>query len=269
MIASIPSPSINVIEVGPFRIHVYGILMAIAVFTAYIIIVRRYVLFGGDRTTGERAGFWAAVVGFVGARLAYVSTHLGNYSGDWLGVFRLWEGGIALYGGLTFGVVTALLILKRRGGSYTAILDGAAIGLPAAQAIGRWGNYFNQEIFGTPTDLPWAVEIDPANRPENYLDSSTFHPTFLYEALWNVGIIVFLLWLERRRELRRGVPFALYALLYAFIRFLLEFIRTDTTFRFLGVSRNGWYSVAVMLGACVALWIIQRREPVGVPEAAE
>ncbi len=261
MIASIPSPPFNVIEIGPFDIHIYGILMAIAVLTAYVIVVRRYVSFGGDRTTAERAGFWAAVVGFVGARLAYVSTHLGNYSGDWLGMFRIWEGGIALYGGLTFGTVIALVILKRRGGSYAAFLDAGAVGLPAAQAIGRWGNYFNQEIFGTPTNLPWGLKIDPAHRPEQYLDSPTFHPTFLYEALWNVGLIVFLLWIERRRELRRGTLFALYAIFYALIRFLLEFIRTDTTFRFLGVSRNGWYSVAVILGGCLALWFIYRRAP--------
>ncbi len=269
MIASIPSPPFNKFEIGPFDIHIYGITMALAVLISYLIIVRRYTTFGGDQKTAERACFWAVVLGFTGARLAYVSTHLGNFSDDWLGVFKLWKGGIALYGGLTFGTVAAFVVLRRRGGKFTTFLDAAAIGLPAAQAIGRWGNYFNQELFGTPTNLPWGLEIELSNRPAQYVDSATFHPTFLYESLWNIGLIGFLLWIERRRSLRRGSLFALYALLYAFIRFLLEFIRTDTTFRFLGISRNGWFSAAVMLGACVGLWIIYRRAPSEQPAVVE
>jgi prolipoprotein diacylglyceryl transferase len=261
MLASIPSPSFNTFEIGSLEIHIYGLTMALAVGTAYVVTVQRYAAAGGDRGTAERAGFWAVVLGFVGARLAYVSTHLDTYSDDWLGVFRLWEGGIALFGGLTFGTLTALFVLRRMSGDFPLFADSISVALPAAQAIGRWGNYFNQELFGRPTDLPWALEIDPENRPERYQDSATFHPTFLYEMLWNVGIIVFLLWLERKRKLRRGTLFALYWILYGFIRFLLELIRTDTTFRFLGISRNGWYSVLVVLVAGWFLWWLYRRRP--------
>ena len=261
MLASIPSPSFSVFEIGPLNIHIYGILMGIAVATAYVLTVRRYEKFGGDRATAESAGFWAIVIGFVGARFAFVLPRLGDYSGDWLGVFRIWEGGIALFGGLTFGTVAALFVVHRRHGDLLMFADSVAVALPAAQAIGRWGNYFNQELFGTPTSLPWGLEIDPENRPAAYPDAETFHPTFLYEMLWNVGLIVLLLWLERHRKLRRGTSIALYMILYSTARFLLELIRTDSPYRFWGLSRNGWYSLLVIGAGLGLLWWIYRRRP--------
>jgi prolipoprotein diacylglyceryl transferase len=267
MLASIPSPSFNVFEIGPLNIHVYGILMGIAVATAYVIVVRRYEKFGGERVVAESAGFWAVVIGFVGARLAYVLPRLGDYTDDWLGVFRIWEGGIALFGGLTFGAAAALFVVHRRRGDLLMFADAAAVALPAAQAIGRWGNYFNQELFGTPTSLPWGLRIDPENRPALYPNAETFHPTFLYEMLWNIGLIVLLLWLERHRKLRRGTSIALYMILYSVARFLLELIRTDSPYRFWGLSRNGWYSLAVILAGLGLLWWIYRRRP-AVEEAA-
>lgn len=272
--ASIPSPSFDKIDIGPLEIHVYGILMGVAVATAYLVTVSRYDRFGGVRDLAERAAFWAIVIGFVGARLAYVSTHLDRFEGDWLGVFRLWEGGIALFGGLTFGTIAAIYVLRRDGGNVPLFADAISVGLPAAQAIGRWGNYFNQELFGTPTDLPWGLEIEAARRPVRYVDAETFHPTFLYESLWNVGIIVFLLILERRVHLKRGTLFLLYAMLYGVIRFLTELIRTDTTFRFAGLSRNGWVSVAVVVGAAVFMAVRgvreeEREEAAGGGEEAE
>jgi len=269
MLASIPSPSFSVFEIGPLRIHVYGILMGIAVATAWYLSARRYEKFGGSRATGESAGFWAIAIGFMGARLAYVLPRLGSYSDDWLGVFRIWEGGIALYGGLLFGTAAALFVVHRRRGSLLMFADAAAVGLPAAQAIGRWGNYFNQELFGTPTSLPWGLEIDPENRPAAYPDAETFHPTFLYEMLWNIGLIVLLLWLERRFKLRRGTSIAVYMILYSVGRFLLELIRTDSPYRFWGLSRNGWVSIAVFLGGWALLWwIYHRRLPVEEPVVA-
>jgi len=261
MLASIPSPSFSVFEIGPLNIHVYGILMGIAVATAYVLTVRRYEKFGGDRATAESAGFWAIVIGFVGARFAFVLPRLGDYSDDWLGVFRIWEGGIALFGGLTFGTVAALFVVHRRHGDLLMFADSVAVALPAAQAIGRWGNYFNQELFGTPTSLPWGLEIDPENRPAAYPDAETFHPTFLYEMLWNIGLIVLLLWLERHRKLRRGTSIALYMILYSTARFLLELIRTDSPYRFWGLSRNGWYSLLVIGAGLALLWWIYRRRP--------
>jgi prolipoprotein diacylglyceryl transferase len=267
MLASIPSPSFNVFHIGPLAIHIYGIIMGIAVATAFVVVTSRYEKLGGDRKVAESAGFWCIVVGFIGARAAFVLPRLGDYSHDWLGVFRIWEGGIALFGGLTLGLLTAIFVVRRRDGSFWMYADAAAVALPAAQAIGRWGNYFNQELFGTPTSLPWGLEISPENRPVKYLDAETFHPTFLYEMLWNIGIIVLLLWLERHRKLRRGVLFGLYAVLYAVGRFLLELIRTDSPSRYFGLSRNGWYSLLVVLAGIGLLIWIQRRKPAPVEEA--
>jgi prolipoprotein diacylglyceryl transferase len=270
--ASIPSPSFNQFEIGPLTIHVYGIFMGIAVATAFIVTVRRYTKYGGDQGVAERAAMWAIIIGFLVARLAYVSTRLDRYGDDWLGIFRIWEGGIAMYGGLTGGTLAAVWMVRRQGGSVPMFADSVALGLPAAQAIGRWGNYFNQELFGTPSNLPWAIEIDPDRRPPEYLEYETFHPTFAYEILWSVGTIAFLLWIERRGFLkRRGSLMFVYLACYGTIRFLLELIRTDTTFRFLGLSRNAWVAALTVIGALIGLalyegWVGRRRTAEIPPE---
>ena len=260
MFASIPSPAVNEFSLGPLTIHIYGILIAIGVFVAAVVITRRYARFGEDASSLDRVIIWTVVLGFIGARLAYVSTHLSRFEGRWYSVFFIWEGGLALFGGLTVGAITAVAMVRRAGGDPWAFADAAAVGLPLAQAIGRWGNYFNQELFGTPTNLPWGLEIDPANRPAEYLDSSTFHPTFLYESLWNAFILVpTILWLERKGKLARGASIGVYLLMYGFIRFLTELIRTDTTFRFLGLSRNAWVALGVMVLGVVIIVVRQRR----------
>jgi len=270
VIASIPSPSINVIEIGPLDIHVYGILIATGVFVALVTGAHRFVRFGGQDGLAERIGIWMAVIGFLGARAAYVSTHTGRFEGRPWAVFFIWEGGLALYGGLVAGTLTLVFLARRHGANTLSLIDSYALGVPLAQAIGRWGNYFNQELFGRPSGLPWAIEIDPSNRPADYIDSETFHPTFLYESLAIVVVLVpFILWLERRGRLARGATLGVYAMGYAVIRFSMELLRTDTTFRFLGLSRNGWVSIAAFAFGAVWLWTMQRRgeerELVGKP----
>lgn len=265
--ASIPSPGFNRFEFGPLTIHVYGITMGLAVATAWWLTVRRYGKLGGDPGVAERAAFWAVVLGFTGARLAYVSTHWYRFQHDLLGVFRIWEGGIAMFGGLTFGTLAAWWVVHRAG-SFPIFADAVAVGLPAAQAIGRWGNYFNQELFGTPTTVPWAIRIDPVNRPPEFASYSTFHPTFLYESLWSIATVFALLWVERRLHLRRGSLLLCYLIAYGTIRFLLELLRTDTTFRFLGLSRNGWVSLAVVIGAVAWIVVRERRSTPDPVEAA-
>jgi prolipoprotein diacylglyceryl transferase len=260
LLASFPSPSVNSISLGPFDLRAYGVLIAVGVLVAWTVTRRRYAAFGGDPELADVVAFRAVVFGFVGARLAYVSTHLDRFAGDdWWRVIAIWEGGLALFGGLTFGAIAAVVTLRRNGGDLPAFADACAVGIPLAQAIGRWGNYFNQELFGTPTTLPWAVEIDPRFRPDAYAEFATFHPTFLYESLWNLALAGVLLLVERRGSLRRGTLFALYLAGYGTMRFLLELIRTDTTFRLLGLSRNGWVSLLVVIGATV---VAVRRERV-------
>lgn len=257
--ASIPSPSQNTIEIGPLTIHFYGILIAIGVIVAVIVTKRRYERFGGSGDLVERVSIWAVALGFLGARVGYSITHLHTFEGRPWAFFFIWEGGLALYGGLTVGAITAVVLLRRHNGDVPAFADAAAVGIPLAQAIGRWGNYFNQELFGTPSTLPWAVEIDPSRRPAEYADFATFHPTFLYESLWNALITVgVILWLERRGKLAKGSSIAMYLIVYGTARFLMELLRTDTTFRFIGLSRNGWVSIGAILGGAALLWWFQR-----------
>jgi prolipoprotein diacylglyceryl transferase len=254
LFASIPSPPISDFHIGPLRVTFYGIFIMTGVVIAWLVIRRRFAERGGDIAIAERVVIRVVAYGFLGARLAYVSTHLSRFEGEWWKVIAIWEGGLALFGGLTAGAIVMYVYTKKWGASFPDFLDSTAPAVPLAQAMGRLGNYFNQELFGTPTDLPWGLEIDPANRPEEYLDFETFHPTFLYEALWNVGLAFFIMWLGKRHPSMRGRLIGVYFLGYGFIRFLMELIRTDTTFRFIGLSRNGWVSIAVMLLGAIVLW---------------
>lgn len=262
-LASIPSPPQNTFDIGPLTIHFYGIMIGIGVLVAAIVAQKRYEKFGGDGTILDRVILWTVIIGFAGARFAYVSTHTARYQGRWYAVFFIWEGGLALYGGLIAGALAAVYMMRKLNGDFPMFTDAVAVGLPLAQAIGRFGNYFNQELFGTPSTLPWAVEIDPVHRPSEYMDFETFHPTFLYEALWNVFITVpVILYLERRGKLAKGASFPVYMIVYGIVRFLTELLRTDTTFRLLGLSRNGYVSLGAILGGAILLYFVQRR---GVP----
>ncbi len=260
LLAAISSPERNVIEIGPLTIFFYGILIAIGVIVAIIVARRRYVRFGGDGEFFETVAIWAVVIGFLGARAAYVVTHTARFVDRPHAVFFIWEGGLALYGGLTFGALTVIYLVHKRNADLFSFGDAVAIGVPLAQAIGRWGNYFNQELFGTPSTLPWAIIIDPVNRPPQFADFETFHPTFLYESVWNALILVpVILWLEKRGKLAKGSSFGVYIVMYSFIRFWMELLRTDTTFRLFGISRNGWVSLAVFIGGLIWIRWAQKR----------
>ncbi len=260
LIASIPSPAQNVLELGPLTIHFYGILIAIGVIIAIVVSKKRYERFGGDGEFFESVAIWAIVIGFLGARAGYVFTHTARFEGRPWAVFFIWEGGLALYGGLIFGALAVIFLINRRGGDAFAFADAAAVGIPLAQAMGRWGNYFNQELFGTPSDLPWAIIIGPRHRPAGYEQFEAFHPTFLYESLWNALILVpVILWLEKRGKLAKGASIGVYIVMYSFIRFTMELLRTDTTFRLFGMSRNGWISVAAFIGGVIWIYWMQKR----------
>ena len=254
LFASIPSPSINDFNIGPLRVTFYGILVMTGVVVAWLVTRNRFVARGGDAEVAERIVIRVVIWGFVGARVAYVSTHLSRFEDEWWKVIAIWEGGIAMFGGLTAGAVAMYIYAKKWGASFPDFLDSVAPAVPLAQAIGRWGNYFNQELFGTPTELPWGLEIDPENRPPQYADFETFHPTFLYESILNVGLALLIIWIGNRYPSMRGRLVGVYFLGYGAIRFVMELIRTDTTFRFLGLSRNGWVSIAVMILGAIILW---------------
>ena len=255
VLASIPSPPVNDFNIGPLRVTFYGILVMTGVVVAWLITRNRFVARGGDAQVAERIVIRVVIWGFIGARIAYVSTHLDRFTDEWWKVIAIWEGGIAMYGGLTAGAIAMIYYARKWGASLPDFLDSVAPAVPAAQAIGRWGNYFNQELFGTPTDLPWGLEIDPQNRPAAYPDAETFHPTFLYESILNVILVFVIIWVGNRFPSMRGRLVGVYFVGYGVIRFLMELIRTDTTFRFIGLSRNGWVSIAVVIvGLLVLFW---------------
>ena len=255
LLASIPSPAISEFHIGPLRVTFYGILVMAGVVVAWLITRNRFAARGGDVEVAERIVIRVVIWGFVGARLAYVSTHLSRFEGEWWKVIAVWEGGLAIFGGLTAGAIAMYVYAKKWGASFPDFLDSVAPAVPFAQAIGRWGNYFNQELFGTPTDLPWGLEIEPQNRPPEYAEFETFHPTFLYESILNVGLGFLIIGIGNRYPSMRGRLIGVYFLGYGIIRFAMELIRTDTSFRLIGLSRNGWVSIGVMiLGALIIWW---------------
>ncbi len=254
VLASIPSPPIDDFHLGPLRVTFYGILVMSGVVVAWLVTRNRFVARGGSAEVAERIVIRVVIWGFIGARIAYVSTHLSRFEGEWWKVIAIWEGGIAIFGGLTAGAIAMYVYSKKYGASFPDFLDSVAPAVPFAQAIGRWGNYFNQELFGTPTDLPWGLEIEPQNRPPQYTEFETFHPTFLYESILNVSLAFLIIWIGNRYPSMRGRLIGVYFLGYGVIRFSMELIRTDTTFRFLGLSRNAWVSIAVMILGAIVLW---------------
>jgi prolipoprotein diacylglyceryl transferase len=232
-------------------IRYYGLAIAIGMLVAITIARRRYARLGGDPDLADVTGIVAVVAGVVGARVGHVITNFGTYVDDPITVFAVWRGGLTFYTGLLFGAIAAIWWLRRRGGDLPAFADAAAPAIPIAQAFGRWGNYFNQELYGTPTDLPWALEVEGLPH--------TVHPTFAYEMLGNLVIAGILFAAGARTTLRRGSLLFGYLMGYGVLRFGMELLRTDTTFRFLGLSRNAWGSVLVFLIGAVGLWLHQRR----------
>jgi prolipoprotein diacylglyceryl transferase len=206
---------------------------------------------------------WAVPFGIVGARIYHVLTSPAQYfgsEGDPLRAFRIWEGGLGIWGAVAGGAVGAWIACRRIGIPLTFVADCAAPGLPLAQAIGRWGNWFNNELYGKSTDLPWALRVyefdsgtGKAARTAtgDLAEAGTFHPTFLYESLWDVGVAVAVWLLDRRHQFGRGRAFALYVMLYSVGRFWVELLRTDEATHVLGMRLNNWTAIVVFLGALV------------------
>jgi prolipoprotein diacylglyceryl transferase len=250
ILASIPSPSDNAIKIGGLELRAYGLAIALGVIAAIWISRRRWAARGGDPDDISRIALWAVLAGLIGARLYHVITDHDRFEGRWLHAFAVWEGGLGIPGGLIAGVGVGAYVAHRRGLPVAQLLDVVAPALPVAQAIGRLGNWFNQELFGRPTDLPWGLEIDPAHRPAGYLNVTTFHPTFLYEALWNLALAGGLvLWERHHPNSRPGRLFALYVAGYAVGRAWVEALRIDPATRLFGVRWNIWMSLIAFVGA--------------------
>jgi prolipoprotein diacylglyceryl transferase len=270
LVASIPSPGSKALEVGPLSLRAYGLMIALGVLAAVELGRRRFAAKGLDPDDVSAIALWAVPAGLIGARLYHVITDWKRFQGDWWSAFAVWEGGLGVPGGILLGTLVGVGVARRRGIDLGLAADALAPAIPLAQAIGRLGNWFNQEVFGRPTDLPWGLEIDPQYRPDRYIDSPTFHPTFAYEALWNLALVAVLLWLDKRGVVRRGRLFAVYVLGYGLGRFWVESLRSDAASLILGVRINLWVSGLLVLGGLAwLLWPSGSDEVGGVDDGAE
>jgi prolipoprotein diacylglyceryl transferase len=228
---SIPSPSSNAIEIGPLRLNAYGLMIALGVLAAVWLAGRRLEARGaGTREDIAAIALWAVPAGVIGARLYHVITDWHRFDDAPLDAFKIWEGGLGIPGGMALGVAVGVWVGHRRGVPLDAGLAAVVPALPLAQAIGRWGNWWNQELFGRPTDLPWALEVSPEKAIEaGYPPGTTFHPTFLYESLWDLLVFLMLVgWLRPRLRARPGALFFAYIGLYSIGRFAIEALRLDS-----------------------------------------
>ena len=274
LIASIPSPPRNGLELGPLQLRAYGVMIALGVLASVWLSRRRWAARGGNPDEISRVAVWAVIAGLIGARLYHVITDWKKFQSDgWLDAVAIWQGGLGIPGGMAAGILVGLWMVRRQGMNRGEAIATIVPTLPLAQAIGRLGNWFNQELFGRPTDLPWGLEIDQIHRPDQYLGVETFHPTFLYEAVWNLLLCGLLLFLDRRRRMldiptlvtnprrvsRPGSLLAVYVLGYGLGRLWIEAVRIDPASLILGVRVNIWMSLVLIAGSAAYLVWLRRR----------
>ncbi|ANJ26940.1 prolipoprotein diacylglyceryl transferase [Agromyces aureus] len=268
-----PSPEWQSFQVGPFTIHMYAICILVGIILAVIVTSRRLTKRGAEPGVVLDIALWAVPLGIIGARFYHVLTHPGDYfyegANIWNpfepgAIWNIWEGGNAIYGALLGGAVGVLIGCRLTGIRFLSFADALAPGLLLAQAAGRLGNWFNHELFGAPTDLPWGLEIssDNAAFPAGLADGTLFHPTFLYEIVWNLAGVAVILLLERSFNMRWGRAFAVYLIWYGLGRSFLESIRLDPSEMFLGIRANVWASFAAILVGVILL-IVQHRRHTG------
>ena len=252
MLLSIPSPSNGTLDLGPVVLHMYGLMLLLAIAACIWLTGVRWVRRGGDWDLIFRVAVWGVAFGIVGARAYHVITSWDEVQqiDEWWAPFAVWKGGLGVWGGIFLGCLAGAVVVKRAGESVARFMDAVAPGLLLAQGIGRLGNWWNQELYGKPTDLPWALEIDPPHwQPPNadYELGQTFHPTFLYELIYNLLMVGVLLLLDRRFRFRPPALFALYVSVYCFGRFFEELLRIDPAHEFGGLRLNAWVSIVVFV----------------------
>ncbi|MFI6032588.1 prolipoprotein diacylglyceryl transferase [Streptomyces sp. NPDC051315] len=260
-LAYIPSPSRGVLYVGPVPLRGYAFCIIIGVFAAVWLGNRRWIARGGRAGTVADIAVWAVPFGLIGGRLYHVITDYELYFSegrDWVDAFKIWEGGLGIWGAIALGALGAWIGCRRRGIPMPAYADAVAPGIALAQAIGRWGNWFNQELYGKETDLPWALHITSSadGRVPGY-----YHPTFLYESLWCVGVALLVIWADRRFKLGHGRAFALYVAAYCAGRFWTEYLRVDDAHHILGLRLNNWTALIVFLLAVTYFVVSAKKRP--------
>ncbi|MFJ6604469.1 prolipoprotein diacylglyceryl transferase [Streptomyces lydicus] len=261
-LAFIPSPSVGVVHLGPIPLRGYAFCIIIGVFVGVWLGNKRWIQRGGRSGTVADIAVWAVPFGLVGGRLYHVITTYEPYfgkNGHPLDAFKVWEGGLGIWGAVALGAVGAWIGCRRRGIPMPAYADALAPGLALGQAIGRWGNWFNQELYGKPTDVPWALKI--SSDPAIGRIGGTYHPTFLYECLWCIGVAALVIWADKRFRLGHGRAFALYVAAYCAGRAWIEYMRVDEAHHILGLRLNVWTALIVFVLAVVYLVVSAKRAP--------
>jgi prolipoprotein diacylglyceryl transferase len=241
----IPSPSMNGFHLGPLFIHAYAMAYIVGIALAVFLGRRRWVAVAGDPALVEEMAVWGVPAGLIGGRIYFDVTTPGAMPHHWWGPFAMWDGGMGIWGGVALAAVVCIWRLRRHGASVPLMMDALAPCILMAQAVGRIGNYFNQELFGKPTALPWGLEIATQNRPPGYTQYATFQPTFLYELIWDFGFALCLIWLGRTGRLRPGGLFPLYITGYSAFRIFEESVRIDYSQYFLGLRLNFFIATAM------------------------
>ncbi len=254
MLAYIPSPKSGIVDIGPLPLHAYGLMLALGVVAAAYIAEKRWAALGGDAKEIGQIAVPVVISGIIGARVYHLFTGYRWSEHGLSGTVQIWKGGLSIWGAVGGGLIAVIVLAHRRHLDMYMLMDAIAPALLIAQAIGRWGNYFNQELFGRPSGLPWALEIDPSHRPVGYATDKTFHPTFLYESLWCLLVFGIIVWAERRFRFRRGQTFALYVAMYTFGRIWFEALRVDDATKVFGIRFNLLLSAALCVGS--TLWFV-------------
>jgi prolipoprotein diacylglyceryl transferase len=271
LLGSIPSPGSNAIHIGPLQLRAYGLMIALGVIAASWLFGRRLEQTStGTKEDASSVTIWAVLAGILGARLYHVITSWSSvFSDNPLRILAIWEGGLGIPGGLIAGIGVGIWRLKKRGLAVPPALWAAAPSIPLAQAIGRWGNWWNQELFGRPTTLPWALKVDDVfARDAGYSPGTTFHPTFLYESLGNFALCGLLIWFGNRSTARTGRLMAWYLAGYGALRFGTESLRIDEANKIAGLRINTWMSIIVFVGAAGYLLATRSRAPIAAHDEA-
>jgi len=261
---SIPSPSTGVIYLGPLPLRAYSLFIILGIFVAIWLGNKRWIAKGGKPGQVSDVALFAVPFGIIGGRIYHVATDWEKYFGsgqNWIDALKIWNGGLGIWGAILFGGVGAWIGCKYYKIYLPPFADAIAPGIIFAQAIGRLGNYFNQELFGKPTDLAWGLEIAEKFRPQGFESFATFHPTFLYEILWNVLVGFGLIYLDRKYKIGHGRLFALYVSLYSLGRLFIENLRIDEARLILGFRFNVFTSLVVIVGGLIYFVISNRSKP--------
>ena len=272
LVASIPSPSVSEWHLGPFPIRAYALAILLGIVIAVWLTGKRMTDRGGNMDMVYDICLWAVPFGIVGGRLYHVISSPRAYFGEGgnpIKALYIWEGGLGIWGAIALGAVGAWIGCRRAGVKFSTFADAAAPGILIAQAIGRLGNWFNQELFGAPTTLPWGLEIDDAHLPAGFEPGTLFHPTFLYEMLWCLAAAALLLMIDRKFKLLPGQLFFLYIAVYTLGRVWIEMLRIDDAEMVLGLRLNVWTSVLVLVGGTLGFVLAGRRTPTDSKDLAK